>query len=71
MSGVMMGLLVGTPAALLVARMIEPYLFGVSPRDPTVFIGVASALVLATVIASVLPARRAGSQNPAVVLRSD
>ncbi|MDB4913961.1 MAG: permease, partial [Gemmatimonadetes bacterium] len=71
MTGVLVGLLVGTPAALLVAGAIEPYLFGISPRNPAVFAGVAVSLVAATVIASVLPARRAGRQNPAVVLRSD
>ncbi|MEP6618543.1 MAG: ABC transporter permease [bacterium] len=71
MAGVAMGLAVGAPVALLAGRLVSPYLFGISPRDPIVFAGVAVSLAIATALASGIPARSAGRMNPAEVLRAD
>jgi ABC-type antimicrobial peptide transport system permease subunit len=71
MHGVAIGLAVGTPGALLAARIVAPYLFGIAPNDPVVFASVALLLVIATAIASAIPARRAAHLNPAAVLQSE
>jgi ABC-type antimicrobial peptide transport system permease subunit len=66
---------VGVAAGLLVAlwagKFVEPLLFRVSPRDPSVFVLVATTLIGVAVAASWMPARRASRVDPNVVLRSD
>ena len=71
MGGVVIGLVVGIPAALLAGRIVRPYLFGVGSDDPISFAFVGGLLVLVTAVASFVPARLAGRANPAVVLRGD
>jgi len=66
---------VGVTAGLLVAlwagKFVEPLLFRVSPRDPSVFVVVATTLIGVAIAASWMPARRASRVDPNVVLRSD
>jgi putative ABC transport system permease protein len=71
MTGVLIGLIIGLPAALAGARLVRPYLFGVSASDPVSFGAVVALLVVVTAAASFLPARLAGRANPAVVLRGE
>jgi hypothetical protein len=71
MTGVALGVMLGVPAALMAGRLVRPCLFGVAPSDALSLVGVAVVLVLMRSVASVLPARLAGSWNPAVVLRND
>lgn len=63
------GLVLGLLAAALASRWLSDLLFQTSPRDPLVFGTVAVVLAVAGVAASVLPARRAASVDPIVVLR--
>jgi ABC-type antimicrobial peptide transport system permease subunit len=65
------GVGIGTIAALGAARYVGPLLFGVSPRDPAVLTGVATILVAVAVLASLLPAWRASRVDPSVALRGD
>jgi putative ABC transport system permease protein len=67
----LLGIALGTIAALGAARFIGPLLFSVSPKDPLVFGGVAVTLVTVAVIASLAPAWRASRVDPSVALRSD
>jgi predicted permease len=62
---------VGLLLAVGMARLISDLLFGVSPLDPIAFGGTVGALVVVTVAASYIPARRAASVNPVVALRSE
>ena len=71
MSGVLLGLAFGVPAALLAGRLVRQYLFRVGPTDPFSFAMVAVLLVVVTAAASFVPARLAGRSNPATVLRSE
>jgi putative ABC transport system permease protein len=64
------GIGLGLLAAALATRWLSDLLFQTSPRDPVVFATVAVVLALVGVTASIVPARRAASVDPIVVLRS-
>jgi putative ABC transport system permease protein len=65
------GIAVGLGAAVGLTRLMESLLFEVSARDPWIFAGSAIALVLISVAASDLPARRAAGVQPLDSLRSE
>jgi len=71
MKGVALGLVIGTPVALVAGRVVAPYLYGIAPNDPLVFVGVGLSLMIVTAVASAIPAWSAARLNPSVVLRSD
>ncbi len=68
---VMGGLVVGSALAVLVSRMLQESLFGVTASDPTTFGAVAAILVVVALIACVIPARRALRVDPMVAVRAD
>jgi putative ABC transport system permease protein len=63
----------GLGLALAVAggRLLQTLLFGVAPTDPAVLSAVAAAMVVVALAAALLPARRAASIDPLIVLRGD
>ena len=63
------GMLLGIPAALAMSRVMRSLLYGISPRDLTVFAGVPALLVMVALAASYVPARRAAKVDPTVALR--
>jgi len=67
--------LAGTAAGLIVSvgltRLLGRLLYGVSPLDPIVFLGVSWLLAAAGLLASLIPARRATRVDPIVALRVD
>jgi putative ABC transport system permease protein len=52
-------------------RALEGVLFGTSPTDPTVFAAVSATLAIVALLASWLPARRAGRVDPLLALRTE
>jgi putative ABC transport system permease protein len=66
-AGVVGGLLI----AFWASKFLEPLLFRVSSKDPSVFVLVATTLIGVAIAASWMPARRASRVDPNVVLRSD
>ena len=66
---VLAGLLIGVPAALLGARLIESQLFGLKPADPLTLIAASLVLTIVALLAGYLPARRASRVNPLNALR--
>jgi putative ABC transport system permease protein len=66
---VLLGLAIGLPTALVLARFLSNLLFAVRPADPLTFAGVAALLALVALAASYLPTRRAMRVDPMVALR--
>jgi putative ABC transport system permease protein len=65
----LLGVAIGLVGALVLTRLMEKMLFGISPHDPLTLAAVACLLTLVAVLASYLPARRAAKVEPMVALR--
>jgi putative ABC transport system permease protein len=65
------GLVLGVVASALVARLLQPLLFGITPLDLPSFALMPLILLIVAVVACVVPARRAAATDPAVTLRSE
>jgi putative ABC transport system permease protein len=63
------GAAIGIPVALALSRVMGSFLYGISPRDSVVFGGVPVLLLLVSLAATYLPARRAAKVDPMVALR--
>ena len=63
------GLAVGIPVAIFLARLTESQLYGVKAKDVTVFVLAAAALAVTALAAGYWPARRASRVNPLEALR--
>ena len=66
---VTIGLTIGLAGALALTRLMTTLLFEVSPTDPMTFGAVALCVILATLLACYIPARRATKVDPLVALR--
>jgi predicted permease len=69
MSLAVTGVVVGTTSAFVLSRLIESLLFGVTARDPIVFVAVPAVLTAVALLAVWLPARRATRIDPIDALR--
>ncbi len=67
----LVGVALGTAAALGLTRLMANQLFGVSAHDPLTFIGMALLLAIVAVGACYLPARRAVRTDPMTALRQE
>lgn len=65
------GVMVGIGGALALGRLVASLLYGTTPRDPTAMIVAAVILIGTSVVASLLPARRAARVDPVVALRAE
>lgn len=63
------GVVTGLIAAFAVTRLMQGFLFGISPTDPLTFVSIALILLAIALLASYLPARRATKVDPMIVLR--
>jgi predicted permease len=66
---VMIGVVIGLPAALSATRLISSQLFGLTPNDPGTIAMATLLLVAVAAIAGYLPARKASRVDPMVALR--
>jgi putative ABC transport system permease protein len=65
------GTLVGLAAALGLTRLLRNFLFGVKAGDPLAFSLVAVTLIVVTLLAALVPTRRAMRVDPIVALRQE
>ena len=65
----LVGIFAGTLGALALTRFLSSLLFGVAPKDPLTFTGVALLLFCVALAACYVPARRAMRVDPMVALR--
>ena len=71
MSVALVGVAVGVASALGLTRVIATFLFGVTTRDPLVFVAVPLLLTMVALAGVWLPARRAARVDPVVALRTE
>ncbi len=69
MSGI--GVICGLPAALALTGLMRSLLFEVSPADPVTYLAASAALILAALLGSYLPARKAIKIDPVNALRAE
>ena len=65
------GLVAGVTLAVPVTRLARSLFFRTSPADPLTLASVAALLLLSTLAASYIPARRAMKTDPATTLRQE
>jgi putative ABC transport system permease protein len=65
------GCVIGLLGAAAASRLLDSFLFNVSPFDPLVLAVAALFVILLAIAASLLPAARAASINPMKALRAD
>ena len=65
------GVAIGIAGALGVTRLLETMLFGVSANDVATLAAASGLLIFTAVLASYVPARRAGRADPLTSLRSE
>lgn len=65
------GLMVGLPAALVLARLMESVLFGVPAHDVATFTALPVAVTLATLLACSIPAWRASRVSPMETMKGE
>jgi ABC-type antimicrobial peptide transport system permease subunit len=68
---VALGLVLGILGALGLTQFMKAMLFETTPYDPSVYLLVSAVLLLAAIVACLLPARRAAKIDPIVALRAE
>jgi predicted permease len=66
---VIVGIVVGLPAAWVASSLLKTRLFGLSPHDPLSIALAVAATLLVTALAGLVPAKRAAQVDPMVALR--
>ena len=64
MSLALAGVAIGMLSALALSKLLETLLYGVTPRDPLVFVVVPAVLIIVALMAVLLPALRATRIDP-------
>jgi putative ABC transport system permease protein len=62
------GIMIGLFGSLLLTRSMRSLLFEVGPSDPVTLVGVTVLILVTTVLASYIPARRAAKVEPIAAL---
>jgi putative ABC transport system permease protein len=65
-----LGLVVGVAGAFVGADAMRGLLFGIAPRDPVTFGGVAALMAVIGLVACLIPALRAARIDPAITMRA-
>jgi putative ABC transport system permease protein len=67
----LLGVALGTGAALLWSRVMQGALVGVAATEPIVYVGAAALFATASLLAGIIPAWRAARIDPVHMLRAD
>jgi ABC-type antimicrobial peptide transport system permease subunit len=65
------GVAIGVLAAVFATQLIQSWLFEIGRVDPLTFACVAAGLVVVSLAASYIPARRATKVDPLLAMRTD
>lgn len=65
------GLVLGLLGALALTRLLRSLLFGITAVDPATYVGVATLLAVAALLATYVPASRAARLDPTSTLRTE
>jgi putative ABC transport system permease protein len=65
------GIIIGLAGALALTRLLDDFLYGVTPTDLVTFVVVSLLLAAAALLASYVPARRALKGDPMIALRQE
>ncbi len=68
---VALGILAGVLVSLSCGPLMRHFVYGVTPHDPAIIIGVTALLAAIAVLACWLPARRAARVDPVIALRAE
>jgi putative ABC transport system permease protein len=68
---VLIGVALGLVGAYTLTRVLSNLLFGISVTDPFTFVAMSLLLIIISVLASYIPARRAAKVDPIIALRSE
>ena len=68
---VSLGIVLGVAIAFMLGRLIESFLYGVTPRDSVATLAAVAVMIAAGVAASFVPAWRAGRVDPCEALRQE
>jgi putative ABC transport system permease protein len=63
------GVAIGLAGTIMMAKLVRPFLYGISGDDPAALLIAIGTLVMVGVAASVIPAYRAARVDPATALR--
>jgi ABC-type lipoprotein release transport system permease subunit len=66
----LVGCAIGVVVALVAARMLTQFLYGIAPWDPMTLGGVVGVVMLVATAACLIPGRRAAAEDPASALRA-
>ena len=69
--GILLGLAVSLALVAVTGDAIQSVLFGVSVRDPFVYGAVVALVVVVSLVATLVPARRATRVDPMIALRAE
>ena len=65
------GLVIGIPAAMALAKFVATQLYGIQPRDPMIAGTTVAVLALVSIAAGLIPAHRASRIDPILALRHE
>jgi macrolide transport system ATP-binding/permease protein len=65
------GLAISLPIALLMSKVVQSFLYAMKPNDPIALCASLLTLVVASILAGYLPARRASKIDPISALRQE
>ena len=71
MRTIAIGIGLGIVLSLALSRLVASLLIGISPRDPVILVTAAVILAAIGIVASLVPAIRAGRADPMTTLRVD